>query len=368
MRTTITIAAAMSLIWSMALAGAAGLPGRDNPAGIDKPAVPAPSGDTQALSQEDLVKCCKDAQIVFLANVKAIEHGQTNSMPPHIFSTITFEDVSMLKGKEPPSLGFSFTNVPGSAGVTTGANVIAAAKDDALLCVAPATEENLAAVKKAIAQATTQADQQAMEKLVAMLSAKAPKDWTVSVEKGKVAPLYWPEGSGSCVRLLGKEEQNPAAKGPERAYLWIMDREYVGTLKEGENQTKPATELGKWRGHRVFQKKAGHSWETLAQDVMAALKATDEAPATRPAVEDVNIRNMKEAERIIKAELAKSKSTYGTRDELEQRLKAVQDQRAKLEAESKVGEAACTQPATQPATRATSLPVRAFVPPELYPN
>jgi len=264
MRTTITIAAAMSLIWSIALAGAAGLPGRDNPAGIDKPAVPAPTDDGQALSQENLLKCCKDAKTVFLANVKAIEHGQTNSMPPHVFSAIVFTDLVMLKGEKPGSLkganpptwGFSLNNVPGSADVTTGSSVIAAVKDNALVCVAPATDENVAAVKKALGEAATQAS------------------------------------------------------------------------------SKPTS-------------------------------------ATRPAtVNDQAIATLKEAERIVKAELDKPKSTYGTHNELTARLKAIQDQIAELQAQAKddsnntsTPPAMTTQPATQPAA-----PKRVVVPPELYPN
>ena len=337
-RTAFALGAAMACLGlSIALA--------DGQRGTDLPVAPAGAGAGGAeLSQADLVKQFLSASAVFTAKVKAIEHGQTNSMPPHVFTSITFEGLVMLKGDQPARAGFGFTNVPGSAGIAAGSSVIVAVNDGALLCVADATEDNVAAVKKAIGQATTQADQQALEKLVTAISAKAPKDWTVKVEKGKVAPLYWPQGSGTSIVLTKTPmKDSPVTKEGVMAYFWIMDAGYAGTLKNEDDskpkpQTDPAREAGKWRGHRVFEKLGSTpGWETLAEDFRNALKATDVSQAKLNERDASGLATLKTAEGLVKAQLEATASKPDPRvdrDELQRRLKNIQAAIAKLEAQS----------------------------------
>ena len=103
-------------------------------------------------SVEALAKSLKDADALFTADIgKVVTLGQTNSIPATVFGNVAFKDAKILKGKLPAGpLSFSYRE-GGSMNWDLDAKgkVLIAANGKGVLAIVPATEANLALVKKA---------------------------------------------------------------------------------------------------------------------------------------------------------------------------------------------------------------------------
>lgn len=152
----------------------------------------------------------------------------------------------------------------------------------------PASEPELSDIAPAALS-----DEQAMEKLVAAISATMPKDWEeAGRQSGDVAPTHWEAGKGTQFRWQRKGFEPLDWKNGKggNVCLWIMDAayppkqdKYAGPNAMAAAAMSAAVEIASWRGRRVFLWGGGNDWPKLKADILAALKATD-AAATQPAI------------------------------------------------------------------------------------
>ena len=106
-----------------------------------------PAKDNEAA----LLKSLQEADAVFTAQIGGVKPiSQTNSIPPSIRGEITFKDVKPLKGKaDGAKFGYSYREgTTKNLDLAAEGQVIVAVMQKGVTVVIPATEANLALVKK----------------------------------------------------------------------------------------------------------------------------------------------------------------------------------------------------------------------------
>jgi hypothetical protein len=100
-----------------------------------------------------LTKAFQEADVVFTATVGRVSPiGMTNSIPASIFGEVTFKDVKALRGAVPGTAKFSFSYREGETqqmDLAAKGTVLVAVRQKGVSAVVPATDANLALVKKA---------------------------------------------------------------------------------------------------------------------------------------------------------------------------------------------------------------------------
>jgi hypothetical protein len=104
------------------------------------------------LDEAALLKSLKEADAVFTAKIGEVKLiAQTNSIPPSIRGDVTFKDVKALRGKSEEKK-YAYTYKEGTTknlDLDAEGQVIVAVKAKGVSVIIPATEANLALVKKA---------------------------------------------------------------------------------------------------------------------------------------------------------------------------------------------------------------------------
>ena len=137
-----------------------------------------------------------------------------------------------------------------------------------------------------------QIDMRAVEALVALLRLGMPADWEARpIRKGRIAPIYWPEGQGVHINLLPKAAAKPVDRKPTGVHLWVMSPQYWAhpPRNKGNRQTIRARQIAFWRGRRVFiWGDPGKPWppEKYIDVVRGALASSSGIPGTLSVVSD----------------------------------------------------------------------------------
>jgi hypothetical protein len=108
--------------------------------------------DKKRTDEAELLKALRDASAVFTAELGGVKPvAQTNSIPPTTRGEVSFKEAKPLRGKAGEKV-YGYTYREGATkNVDLGATgrVLVAVKDKDVLAIVPATEANLALVKKA---------------------------------------------------------------------------------------------------------------------------------------------------------------------------------------------------------------------------
>jgi RNA polymerase sigma factor (sigma-70 family) len=205
-------------------------------AAVATPVDTSPS-QPEAKADEELLAALRACELVITAKIARVTPmGQTNSVPPSIFGTITFQDVKVLTGKVPADPTFDYRYRNNEAGMrhldlSSKELVLAGISGNGVRVIVPASEANLAAAKQASAAA------KADEKLVAALKDDtaviftAKIDGSVSIESLRIKPPI-------PVALIIKLKDVQALRGPAPAqrFRCAYQAELLETLGQLSNE------------------------------------------------------------------------------------------------------------------------------------
>jgi len=109
----------------------------------------------QEKAEEALAQSLKEADVIFIGTIGKVEPlSQTNSIPPSTSGRVSFKVGQTLHGTVPEGATFTYTYKEGTTKnmeLGTDAQVLVAAKGKGVFVIVPATEANMALVKKVLA-------------------------------------------------------------------------------------------------------------------------------------------------------------------------------------------------------------------------
>ncbi len=193
----------------------------------------------------------------------------TYRRPPDGFGedfSVTFSD----------AYGLGFILQPAAAGGGKTSDRIVSRLEWAGIQPEEVNDECVGVVKavKAMFPATAAAAEELRNKVsdvfYALAADLSPDEWDMFLpDKG--SPFRWAEGEGYRIRFGPPHERWSDVDGnPTGANIWIMSKEYAATTPFFPRvENRPAIELGKWQGMRVFCYGADGDWIEKIQKVLA---------------------------------------------------------------------------------------------------
>jgi hypothetical protein len=113
-----------------------------------------PLVSAQEKTKDPLAKSLQDADAIFTATIGKVDpKGQTNSIPPSTFGSVTFKDAKPLLGAVPANATFSYSFREGTTknlDLEAKGMVLVATKQKGVSVIVPATAANLAFAQQTI--------------------------------------------------------------------------------------------------------------------------------------------------------------------------------------------------------------------------